>query len=183
MLRGRTWKLLILLASTATASISYAAPSPGASGTLSLIPGLGQAANGDGWEGGAWFATTVGLFMSGNGFLRQIGWDLWMYNMYDAYRDAGATGADKSYAAVHFLQAYNPLNLIDPIGAPIVAVGAAAGARRGYPALRRPSKIITYGFVGMGEEGLFRGFLFPGFSDVTKSKWWEIGRASCRERV
>ena len=145
----------------------------GVSGTLSIIPGLGQVVNGDGVEGLGWFSTSVGLLLTGNSFLSQIGFDLWMYNMYDAYRDAKPSGGKtKNYTVVqNYVAAFNPANIIDPIGGPIVLVGAAAGAKGGYPAFKNLALPITYGFVGMGEEGLFRGFLFPGFSDLLSSAW------------
>ncbi len=144
-------------------------PEPGASGLLSIVPGLGQVANGNHWEGLAWFVTCAGLFIGnpgGGGLGRQIGFTLWMYNMYDAYRDAGPRDSTKYSVFENGIAPYNPLNLIDPIGAPVVGIAAIAGSSRGYPALRNPGKVIMYGFVGLGEEGLFRGFLFPGLSHV-----------------
>lgn len=140
----------------------------GVAGLLSIVPGLGQVANGDTLEGGAWFVTTVGLFVAGGPVMRQIGYDIWQYNMYDAYRDAGPS--IKRYAKhnvfENYIATFNPLNVIDPIGAPIFAVGAIAGSRNNYAGIRNPTYIPYYAFVGMGEEGLFRGFLFPAFSDV-----------------
>lgn len=160
----------VLILSLALNSHSQAA-APGVSGTLSIVPGLGQVANGNPLEGLTWFLTSMGLFLSGNSDLSQVGFDLWQYNMYDAYRDAGARSTTKYNIAENYIGAFNPINLVDPIGAPIVGYGAALSARGGYPALRSPKKVAIYGFVGLGEEGLFRGFLFPGFSDLTGSKW------------
>ncbi len=152
-------------------SRSYAKLSPGLAGSLSLVPGLGQVTNGDTLEGLTWFATSVGLFFSGNSTLSQIGLDLWLYNMYDAYRDAGGAPSARYNVAENYIAFVNPLNIVDPIGAPVVASGAFAGRARGYPSLKNPSRIAMYGFVGLGEEGLFRGFLFPGFSNLFSSKW------------
>jgi hypothetical protein len=141
------------------------ATAAGLSGTLSIVPGLGQTANGDALEGLAWFSTVTPLYIFGRGYLRQIAFDLWMYNMYDAYRDAKPKdGRVTQYNLLeNSLAPYNPLNLFDPIGLPIVGFGAAAGAHNHYPTLRKPGAMITFGFVGLGEEGLFRGFLFPAF--------------------
>ncbi len=144
---------------------------PGLTGTLSVVPGLGQMTNGDGWEGLGWLGSVALLYGSGNSLLRQIGYDLWMYNMYDAYRDARPPAAAGHNLFQNYTAFLNPLNLIDPVGAPIVAFGALSGSRTGYPSLRRPSDIAMYGFVGLGEEGLFRGFLFPSFSQTLGSKW------------
>ncbi len=139
------------------------------SGTLSLVPGLGQAVNGNPFEGLAWFGSVAGLYLSGNSNLAQVGWDLWMYNMYDAYRDGGASGSGKTTShslASNYVANYNPANALDPIGAPVVGFGAWSGSSRGYTGLRSPTKIVTYSFVGLGEEALFRGFLFPAFSNL-----------------
>ena len=144
---------------------------PGGVGTLSIVPGLGQMVNGNFFEGLGWLGAVAALYGSGNSQLSQAGWDLWMYQMYDAYRDAGASGAAKHSVYENYAAFLNPLNLIDPIGAPLVAFGAAAGSSGGYPVLRSPSTVLMYGFVGLGEEGLFRGFLYPSFSQNLGSRW------------
>ncbi len=141
-------------------------------GTASVIPGLGQTLNGNIVEGVGWFGSIFSLyFLNSNSGLRQVGWDLWMYNMYDAYRDAKPK--IKRYAnhnvAQNYLAAFNPLNVLDPVGASVVGVAAFSGYSVGYPALRLTSVPLVYGVVGMGEEGLFRGFLFPAFSDLFHS--------------
>lgn len=159
----------IFISTTAVAPTrSWAGPDAGVAGLLSIVPGLGQTANGDGLEGLGWFVTTVGLFFSGNAVLSQVGWDLWQYNMYDAYRDAHPSIHRYTDYNVfqNYIATFNPLNIVDPIGAPIVAVGAIAGAGNHYAGIRNPTYIPYYGFVGLGEEGLFRGFLFPALSDV-----------------
>jgi len=143
---------------------------PGAAGALSVVPGLGQASQGNVLEGLGWLGTVVGLYGSGNSAMAQIGFDLWMYNMYDAYRDARPPSAADHNVFQNYFAAFNPLNLADSVGAPLVAYGAVAGSAGGYPALRRPASIVTYGFVGMGEEGLYRGFLFPSLSQLTSSR-------------
>ena len=140
----------------------------GATGLLSVVPGLGQVVNGDTLEGAGWFVTSVGLFFSGNAVMSQIGYDIWQYNMYDAYRDARPSiGRYKNHnVAQNYIATFNPLNVVDPIGAPIFGVGAALGTRNSYAGIRNPTYIPYYAFVGLGEEGLFRGFLFPAFSDL-----------------
>jgi hypothetical protein len=152
-------------------SPSARAVTPGFSGTLSIVPGLGQAVNGNLFEGLGWLVTVGGLYGSRNSRLAQIGFDLWMYNMYDAYRDARPPAAANHNVFQNYFAFANPLNLIDPIGAPIVAFGAASSSASGYPALRDPGAIAMYGFVGLGEEGLYRGFFFPSLSQMTSSKW------------
>jgi hypothetical protein len=157
--------LLILTSFTSTRAEATGA---GVAGFLSIVPGLGQVANGDALEGAGWFITTTGLFFSGNKILGQVGYDLWQYNMYDAYRDAKPT--NRRYQDHNVFQNYfatfNPLNIIDPIGAPVVGLGAVVGSRNHYKGIRNPTYIPYFGFIGLGEEGLFRGFLFPGFSEV-----------------
>lgn len=157
-----------------SAQPAVATPAAGVSGMLSIIPGLGQTANGDVLEGLGWFAATVGPFLTRSAFARQVGFDLWMYNMYDAYRDAKpANGKTTNYTAFeNYIAFANPVNLFDPYGATVVGIGAIAGARQHYPCLHYGWCPPMYGFVGMGEEGLFRGFLFPGLTDVFGGKKW-----------
>ncbi len=149
-----------------------AAPAAGVSGTLSIVPGLGQVANGDTLEGLGWFTTVVGLAAVRDPYALQVALDLWMYNMYDAYRDAKPAGGKTTNYNVfqNYIAAFTPLNVVDPIGGPIVGLGALAGAKAKYPCLRYGMCPPIFGLVGMAEEGLFRGFLFPGFSDLFGSK-------------
>ncbi len=139
--------------------------------TMSLIPGLGQMTNGAVFEGMGWFLASVVPWSSSNSDLSQIGFDIWQYNIYDAYRDAGARPSDSHNVFENYLGAFNLTYVIDPIGAPVVGTGAAFGYHNQYPSARKPLKIAVYGFVGLGEEGLFRGFLFPTLSDLFASKW------------
>lgn len=144
-----------------------AKPSPGVSGTLSLIPGLGQVANGDTWEGVSWFATTIALVVAKDPVARKFGMNAWFYNMYDAYRDAGPPRAARHSVFENYLANINPANIIDPIGAPIVAFAAISpgntASNEGTPS--QPAlRAFYYSSVGLGEEALFRGFLFPAFS-------------------
>lgn len=152
---------------------SWGEVAPGVAGTLSIVPGLGQVSNGDTLEGAAWFVSTVGLFFSGNRYAGQVGYDLWMYNMYDAYRDAGAKSTAKNNVLENWIAPFNPLNIIDPIGAPVLGIYALAQNPKN--SIKGPrNKLLTLPFftaVGAGEEALFRGFLYPGFSDVFGSKW------------
>lgn len=142
-----------------------AKPAPGVSGLLSIVPGLGQVANGDVLEGGGWFITTIGLYFSGNKILSQFGYDIWQYNMYDAYRDTGPHNHANNNVFANYVATFNPANIADPIGAPIFGLGAALGSKNKYAGIRNPTYIPYYAIVGMGEEGLFRGFLFPALSE------------------
>ncbi len=167
----RAIRLLVINALFLLAPARALGVAAGASGLLSIVPGLGQTVNGAPLEGVGWLVSSAGLFVSGNSTLQQVGFDLWMYNMYDAYRDAKpAIGRVKEHNVFqNWIASFNPVNLWDPIGAPIVGLGAAWGARSRYPSARRPRLIAQYSFVGLGEEGLFRGFLFPALSDLTTS--------------
>lgn len=166
--------LILMISVLATPTRCEAGPAAGVAGVLSIVPGLGQVTEGHTLEGIAWATSSIGLYLMPSPMLSQIGWDLWFYNMYDAYRDAAPD--DHRYANQTFLSNYiafyNPLSLIDPIGAPVVAYAAIGGYQNGYPALQSPTAVFTYSFVGLGEEGLFRGFLFPAFSSVTSSKFF-----------
>lgn len=71
---------------------------PGLYGALSIVPGLGQAASGNPLEGLTWFITSLGLWTSKNSYISNVGFKLWEYNMYDAYRDAGAKEASNESA-------------------------------------------------------------------------------------
>lgn len=151
---------------------AFGKPSPAISGLLSIAPGLGQVANGNSLEGLGWFVTSVGLFFSGNRYAGQVGYDLWMYNMYDAYRDAGASDTSKQNVFQNWIAPFNPLNLIDPIGPPMIALTVFASDPKN--SLRGPkNRFFTLPFftaVAAGEEALFRGFLYPAFSHLTHSK-------------
>lgn len=165
--RKKRWPTFFLIAWCLVASETGHSASPGVSGTLSIIPGLGQVANGNTLEGLGWFATTIGLVSLRNPVARKFGQNIWFYNMYDAYRDAGAQRATKHNALVNYAASYNPLNAFDLIGAPIVGVAALTpgntAANKGTPT-NKVARAFYYTAVGFGEEGLFRGFLFPAFS-------------------
>ena len=154
---------------------------PALAATLSIIPGLGQAYNGDLLEGTAWLAAVIGASISRNPYVAQVGFDLWMYNLYDAYRDAGAPDfVDTAPQNVfqNYFATFNPLNIWDPVGAPILGFqgflvtrpGRSGGATLGpHEPVLTP---LAMGFVGLGEEGLFRGLAYPGFSHLFfGSKW------------
>ncbi len=151
------------------------AASPELAGTLSIIPGLGQISNGDTWEGLGWAITSLGLYTSGNFYASNIGYKIWQYNMYDAYRDAGPKNAGKQNVLENYTAFLDPTNIIDPVGAGILGFGAYS-ISGSEPSVSSgpgnlPGSALFFGFVGLGEEGLFRGFLFPAFSDALDSKW------------
>jgi membrane protease YdiL (CAAX protease family) len=146
----------------------HAKPAAGVSGALSLIPGLGQAANGDLLEGLGWLGAVIGVSL----VKPYVAYDIWQYQMYDAYRDAGPK--IKRYANhtwyENYLAVFNPLNFFDPIGAPLLAgYGVYPGWVKYHGSNLYPYKALSTSFIGPAEEGLFRGFLFPAFSDVFNS--------------
>jgi len=151
----------------------FAKVEPGVAGVASIVPGLGQTLNGDGGEGLLWFTTiAAGLSFSPRGAWPASAFmHLWMYNIYDAYRDAGAKRSAKYTVFQNYFAAFNPMNIIDPIGAPIVIVPAVTGGKSSGPKLASSPVLapIEIAFIGLGEEGLFRGFFFPAFSDLTGS--------------
>ena len=141
---------------------------PGMAGTLSIVPGLGQIANGNPFEGLGWFVSSIGLMASNGKYARDIGFKIWEYNMYDAYRDAGAPDSAKYSVFENYIAFLNPVNLVDPFSVGIVGLGALSATsstdKRAH--LGPPSRVqgaFFYGFVGLGEEGLFRGFIYPEF--------------------
>lgn len=156
-------------------SFNAAAATPAIFGTASLIPGLGQAFNGQILEGAGWFVTTLGLMSSKDIVLRNIGQDIWFYNMYDAWKDAGGKPSNDHFVGYEYIQNFNPVNLVDPFS--IGFLGAAAANRSKAKSnsdnnnatndLKNVStvgSIAMFTFVGLGEESLFRGFLYPAFS-------------------
>ncbi len=147
------------------------AAEPGAFGLASIIPGLGHALNGQVLEGLGWFIGTAALATSKSSTLVNVGFDVWQYNMYDAYRDAGGRPTDNKNIIQNWSGNINPLNIIDPIGAPIVGASLISGAPNGYPALTSPKSLLIYSFVGLGEESLFRGFLYPSLSNAFDSRF------------
>jgi membrane protease YdiL (CAAX protease family) len=163
---------LLLLSHLAGPPAAHATP-PGVAGTLSLVPGLGQVSNGDFLEGLAWLAVIGGgvVFSPRGAWPATAFYDLWMYNMYDAYRDAGPRKSAKNNVFENYIATFNPLNLIDPIGAPLLLAKGLTPSSG--PQIGPDSKLLVpfaMGFVALGEEGLFRGFLFPGFSDLLSSE-------------
>lgn len=146
---------------------------PSVAGTLSIIPGLGQVSTGETLEGVAWFASVVGLFSSGSSYARDVGFKLWEYNLYDAYRDAHGQDTVQTGVVKDYLSFLNPVNLFDPYSVGIVGYGSYRALTASSTASLGPRSVFQgafyYGFVGLGEEGLFRGFLFPGFSHLTGS--------------
>lgn len=151
---------------------AFAQPAPGVSGMLSIVPGLGQVANGNTLEGLGYFSATLGLMAANTGIARNAGSNLWMYNMYDAYRDAGPKRKTNYSLFENYIANFNPMNAIDPIGASFLGVGIASGGKsklqRDVPR-SKAGRALYYTFTGTGEEALFRGFLYPGFSDLTRS--------------
>lgn len=139
-------------------------------GVLSVVPGLGQLANGQVLEGAAWFAAVAGAYS-----LKKpgLGFDLWMYNAYDAYRDAGPTNGRyaKNTALENWIGVFNPTNFLDPIGAPMLTFyGMLPGLAKYNGKNLSPFKALSTSTIGPGEESLFRGFLFPAISNVAGSK-------------
>ncbi|MBI3542607.1 MAG: CPBP family intramembrane metalloprotease [Deltaproteobacteria bacterium] len=149
--------------------------SPAAAGALSLVPGLGQMITGRPLEGAAWLAAVVAGLSSRSTFFGQASFDLWQYNVYDAYRGAGARDVPDHGPLADYAAAFNPLNLWDPVSAGAVGVAFASHPfqRRygelGYPSISKWLVPPFYAFVGMGEEGLFRGYLHPVLSDAFES--------------
>lgn len=157
----KIFTLLILFIQLSTA---HAKPAPAVAGIASIIPGLGQTLNGNAFEGIA-YAGVSALYFHPNGYLSNIGFNIWLYNQYDAYRDAGAKNTAQHSIYENYLANINPLNLIDLIAAPTVAFAAGYGAYSGgYPSFQRWEIPVSYGFVGLGEEAAFRGFYYHGFS-------------------
>ncbi len=158
-------KKLIIISIIMSISFSALGASPGLSGTLSIIPGLGQVANGRYLEGLTWFTAVGGLLATKKSKrAQQIGFDLWQYNMYDSYRDAG--NKQSTFLGEYFSN-YNPINAFDMIGTPILLLSSTQLQGRNVTG----ELILEMSFVGLGEEGLFRGFLFPAFSQMFNSKW------------
>jgi hypothetical protein len=164
---------LILCFTTGYSRSAFATP-PALSGTLSLVPGLGQISNGDFLEGLGWFATTIGglIATQGNANNQTIFLDLWMYNMYDAYRDAGASRTAKHNVFQNYIAAYNPTLLWGPYSTAPLGTQSLLVANRGRPkfALGPNNRVLSplyMSFVALGEEALFRGFIFSGFMNLT----------------
>lgn len=171
--RLRNTVLAILLAAALLAPVTVAAkPDPGVSGVLSIVPGLGQVANGDTLEGLGWFASTALLFISPSPYISNVGLKFWEYNMYDAFNDAGPHEGSKNNAFENYIAFINPLNLVDPYSVGIVGLSTltsltTSGADKAKLGPTSPvAGAFFFGFTGWGEEGLFRGFLYPGFSSM-----------------
>jgi hypothetical protein len=165
---ARFCRVLILL--TFLARPVYAV-TPAVFGISSLIPGLGQMLNGNFLEGATWLVATVGLYSTNDRVLRNIGFDVHMYNMYDAWKDAGGTPSQKKIWVQEYAENFNPVHLIDPFAIGLVGGAAIVTASgndnhsfsEGLPR-NTASRMLLFSFVGFGEESLFRGFLYPSLS-------------------
>ncbi|OIQ16058.1 MAG: hypothetical protein BM556_15470 [Bacteriovorax sp. MedPE-SWde] len=154
-----------------------------ANGFAGFIPGLGQVTNGNYWEALGYLTSIVGFSSQKDPKLKTVGLNIWFYSMYDAWRDAGGSPAEKNTPMLlHYAQTFNPLNIWDPIGATLIGVAAESRteARKEYYQEAKKSgdteyihrwhntemwkSTLTFAAVGMGEEAFFRGFLFTGFS-------------------
>jgi hypothetical protein len=70
----------------------------------------------------------------------------------------------------NYLAFYNPLNILDPIGAPLlIGYGIVPGVNKFKGTNLNGPKLLQVSFIGLGEESLFRGFLFPALSDLFSS--------------
>ncbi len=151
--------------------LSYAV-TPAVYGVSSIIPGLGQTLYGNIAEGITWFGSTLFLLSSHDKVLRNNGWDLLQYNIYDAWKDAGGRPSQQNYWFQEYLQNFNVKNLADPFS--VGFIGAAGYSRYNSEKKNNTKKsgvpksplasIEMFTFVGFGEEALFRGFLFPSLS-------------------
>jgi len=148
---------------------------PALYGTASIVPGLGQTLNGHYLEGVSWFVTSLVLISSKDVVIRNTGQDIWFYNIYDAWKDAGGKPSNDHFVGYEYAQNFNPANIADPFS--IGYLGAAAASRSkaknnkdNKNAKEDLDKVSTVGsiamftFVGLGEESLFRGFLYPSLS-------------------
>lgn len=156
-------------------SLNATASTPAMFGAASFIPGLGQTFNGHYIEGASWFITVLGLMGSNDIVLRDIGQNIWFYNMYDAWKDAGGKPSNDHFIGYEYAQNFNPVKIADPfsigfLGTAVVSRSMAKRNKDNKEAIDNTDKISTVGsiamytFVGLGEESLFRGFLYPSFS-------------------
>lgn len=169
-----------------TMTIKVNAASPGGAAFASIIPGLGQTIDGRPGEGIAWFLTIGGLLAFSSSvnlsvsywgkktpLLSHAAFDLWLYNVYDAYRDAKPTDhlySDQN-ALANYIATFNPLNAFDAVGTPfLLGYTAISGVGTAARNAGKPLRYPFFAFTGMGEEGLFRGFLFPAISTLVHSK-------------
>ncbi len=168
---ARIFFILLWISLFLDARPASAKPAPVVSGVLSIVPGLGQVANGNYLEGLGYFSVSVGGILIPNKFTQHIGLQTYLYQYYDAWRDAGGKPSQEQNWFQNYIGTYNPLNAIDWIGTPALGIVAVAeGGNR--PMHSRLSESIIFGtFSGWGEEAFFRGFLFPVLSFGSNSFW------------
>ena len=177
---GKKLKFIFILLGImgGTSSTAFAKVAPELAGTLSVVPGLGQVANGQVLEGLAWFMSSMVLLGSADRNLSTVGFKIWSYNLYDAYKDAGGSETTQHSALSNYLAFVNPVNLLDAYTIPTLGVQGAiatqtAGKNKAKLGPNSPLwGAFYFGFVGWGEEGLFRGFLYPAFSKGLHSHFW-----------
>jgi membrane protease YdiL (CAAX protease family) len=145
------------------------AATPAWYGAASFIPGLGQTFNGNVLEGVTWFGVTLSLLGSKNNLNRNIGFDIWLYNMYDAWKDVGGRPSSNHWVGYEYAQSFNPAHLTDPFSIGALSLGAygrgkSKSQNSSEDDLNVAQSILLFSFVGFGEESFFRGFLYPSFS-------------------
>jgi len=149
----------------------------GAAGGLSIVPGLGQVAEGHPLEGLGWFTAVIGSLAFSKSvhisepvagtqvqLLSQAAYDLWLYNIYDAYRDAHPKDgkfSDQS-ALENYTATFNPLNLGDLVGTPALAVWTSGfGATNGNYKRITLNRPIFFWFRRNGRRGPFPWISLP----------------------
>ena len=185
------------------AAPSFAEVPPETYALFSLLPGAGQGAQGEWGRGAGWFAGVVGLGalsagllaqqeLAGGTYASQASLDAYFYNCFDAYNLAAkvtpASPLDNFLSAFDVRYLARPAVLIPAVlAATALATGYAETSvfgqtytedQRGYAnALAFGGSWVFTGFVGTGEEGLFRGFLQHSLSNRL-SPWVGIPGAS-----
>jgi len=141
-------------------------------GYLGIIPGLGHVTNGQTLEGIGWLSATIAgaVFGSIEKTAPNLGFNIWMYQMYDAYQDSGGTPVSKNNPFTNYIAVVNPLNLLAPVSTPFLFAATASKWSKGNFSNVTAQRIAAYGFVGWSEEALFRGFLYPSWSNFFGSR-------------
>lgn len=149
---------------------------PAAAGFLNVVPGLGHTLDGKPLVGLGYLSALVALIVGANNtqgpakvLLGGATPSLYCYQIYAAYRDGepGNRMIGNSNVLEDYIAAFNPMNALDFKVAAFDAIGAAQGIWSPQPnGTYNLTNLLYYGIAVQQEEALYRGFLYPVFTDL-----------------
>jgi membrane protease YdiL (CAAX protease family) len=177
-MRFLNFPVLLLLVFSLNFPMRAHAIHPAAAGALSIVPGLGEVVEGHPWKGLGYFSALLGLWITSGRLggaktnagtiVGEAAMSLYFYQIYAAYRDGNPKNKmyGKSNVFLDYAAAFNPINVLDFKVIGFDAVAGVSGAFKGQGASYNPLWLLYWGVGVQQEEALYRGFLYPVFTDI-----------------